>query len=141
LDVLHLGIWQGVAMNSLKFFPGPPCLTILRPAGGPTLKRPYGCFRGGLPAGWPTAVFYPFGHPKRYAYGPIGPPCNQFIGDHPHLSNRTGDGRQEGTGIRGNNNTSKLPCLFVLNSTYSGPSAFVSDIENASPFSSQTRLE
>jgi hypothetical protein len=36
-------------MDSLKFHPGPPCLTLISPAGGPPLKRPYGHFRGGLP--------------------------------------------------------------------------------------------
>jgi hypothetical protein len=40
-----------VAMDSLKFHPGPPCPTILRPAGKPPLKRPYGCFRDDPPAG------------------------------------------------------------------------------------------
>jgi hypothetical protein len=29
-----MGVWQGVAMDSLKFHPGPPCPTLLRPAGG-----------------------------------------------------------------------------------------------------------
>jgi hypothetical protein len=38
-------------MDSLKFHPGPPCLTLLCPAGGPPHKQPYGCFRGGPPAG------------------------------------------------------------------------------------------
>jgi hypothetical protein len=33
-----MGAWQGVAMDSLKFHPGPPCPTLLRPAGGPLLK-------------------------------------------------------------------------------------------------------
>jgi hypothetical protein len=36
-------------MASLKFHPGPPCPTLLRPAGGPPLKRPYGRFWGGPP--------------------------------------------------------------------------------------------
>jgi hypothetical protein len=40
-----MGVWQGVAMESLKFF------ILLRPAGGPPLKQPYGCFWGGPPAG------------------------------------------------------------------------------------------
>jgi hypothetical protein len=31
----YIGIWQGVAMDSQKFHPGPPCPTLLRPAGGP----------------------------------------------------------------------------------------------------------
>jgi hypothetical protein len=31
-------VWQEVAMDSLKFHPGPPCPTILRPVDGPPLK-------------------------------------------------------------------------------------------------------
>jgi hypothetical protein len=31
----NISVWQGVAMDSLKFHPGPACLTFLRPAGGP----------------------------------------------------------------------------------------------------------
>jgi hypothetical protein len=41
-----LDVWQGVAMDSLG-----PCPTLLSPAGGPHLKRPYICFMGGPPAG------------------------------------------------------------------------------------------
>jgi hypothetical protein len=37
-------------MDSLKFRPGPPCPTLLRPAGGLSLKRPYDRFRDGPPA-------------------------------------------------------------------------------------------
>jgi hypothetical protein len=44
-----MGVWQGVAMDSLHFYSGPPCPT-LRPADGPALKRPYGRFKGGPPA-------------------------------------------------------------------------------------------
>jgi hypothetical protein len=40
-----------VAMDSLKFHPGPLCPTLLRLAGGSPLKRPYGRFRSGPPAG------------------------------------------------------------------------------------------
>jgi hypothetical protein len=43
-----MGAWQGVAMDSLKFHPGLPCPTLLNPAGGPPLKRPYSCFKDGL---------------------------------------------------------------------------------------------
>jgi hypothetical protein len=47
-----MGIWEGVAMDSLKFHPGPPpCPTLLRPAGGPPLKLLYGCFKGSPPTG------------------------------------------------------------------------------------------
>jgi hypothetical protein len=45
-----LGIWQGVSMDSHKFHTGPPSPTLLRPAGGPRLKWPYGRFMGGLPS-------------------------------------------------------------------------------------------
>jgi hypothetical protein len=53
----NISIWEGMAMDSLKFHLGLPCPTLLQPAGGspaagPPLKRPYGCFSGGLPAGW-----------------------------------------------------------------------------------------
>jgi hypothetical protein len=43
----NIGVWQGVAMDSLKFHPGLPCPTLLCPVGGPSLKRLYGRFRGG----------------------------------------------------------------------------------------------
>jgi hypothetical protein len=46
--VIYRGVWQGVAMDFLKFYPDPPCPTLLRLAGGPHLKRPDGRFRGGL---------------------------------------------------------------------------------------------
>jgi hypothetical protein len=60
--VLAMGVWPGVAMDSLKFHLGPPCPTLLRPAGRPPLKRPYGCFKG-------RAVLYPLKHPLPYVYG------------------------------------------------------------------------
>jgi hypothetical protein len=44
-----MGVWQGVVMEKLEFHPSPPCPTLLRPAGGPSLKWPYGRFRDGLP--------------------------------------------------------------------------------------------
>jgi hypothetical protein len=50
-------------MDFLKFHPGLLCPTLLCPSGGPTLKWPFGCFKGDPPA----AVFYPFGHPTPYA--------------------------------------------------------------------------
>jgi hypothetical protein len=34
-------VWQGWAMDSLKFHPRPPCPTFLRSADGPPLKQPY----------------------------------------------------------------------------------------------------
>jgi hypothetical protein len=39
-----IGVWQRVAMDSLRFHPGPPCPTFLCPADGPPPKRPYSCF-------------------------------------------------------------------------------------------------
>jgi hypothetical protein len=46
-----LGVWQGVAMDFLKFHPGPLCPTLLCPAGGQPLKRSYSCFSSVAPAG------------------------------------------------------------------------------------------
>jgi hypothetical protein len=47
----------GLAMHDLSM----PCWQ-------PPLKRPYGYFMGNhLQAGWPAAVFYPFGHPTPIA--------------------------------------------------------------------------
>jgi acetyl esterase/lipase len=46
-----MGVWQGVAMDSLKFHPGLSCPTRLCPRG----RRP-------------AANFYPFGHPTLYTY-------------------------------------------------------------------------
>jgi hypothetical protein len=65
-----VGVWQGVAMDSLKFYPGPPCLTLLCPAGGSTLKRALKRFMGGPPVGWVAyGHLLPPGHPTLYAYG------------------------------------------------------------------------
>jgi hypothetical protein len=62
-----IGVWQGVAMDSLKFHLGPRCPAFLRPAGGARLKRPFGRFRGGhLQSRRLASVFYPFGHPTPY---------------------------------------------------------------------------
>jgi hypothetical protein len=36
-----IGVWEGVAMDSLKFHLGLPCPTLLSPTGGPLPKRPY----------------------------------------------------------------------------------------------------
>jgi hypothetical protein len=38
-------------MDCLKFYPGLACPTLLLPAGGPPLKRPYSRFSSGPPAG------------------------------------------------------------------------------------------
>jgi hypothetical protein len=61
-------VWQGVAMDSLKFYTGPPYPTLLWPAVGPPPKQPYGCLRSGLQGGRPVAIFHPFRHPTPYAY-------------------------------------------------------------------------
>jgi hypothetical protein len=31
----YIDVWKGVALDSQKFHPGPPCPTLLRPAVGP----------------------------------------------------------------------------------------------------------
>jgi hypothetical protein len=42
------------------------------PCGGPPLKWPYSCFRGGCPGGrWRAAVFYPLGYSTLYAFEPV----------------------------------------------------------------------
>jgi hypothetical protein len=46
-----MGVWQGVAIHSVKYRYGLPCLTFLFPVGWPLLKQPYGGFRVSLPAG------------------------------------------------------------------------------------------
>jgi hypothetical protein len=53
-----IGAWQGVAMELLKFYPGPPCSTLLRPEGVARLQ-----------SGRPAAIFYPF------LDTPHGTPC------------------------------------------------------------------
>jgi hypothetical protein len=51
LTVRGIGLWQGVAMDSLKFHLGLPYPTLLRLTGGLPRKWPYGRFRGGPPTG------------------------------------------------------------------------------------------
>jgi hypothetical protein len=46
---LNMGVWLGVAMDSLKFYPGLPYPTLLRRAGRPPLKRPYAVSGVALP--------------------------------------------------------------------------------------------
>jgi hypothetical protein len=59
-----MGVWQGVAMDSLDLYPGLPCHTLQRNAEGPSLKRPYSHFRGDPPAGWaPCGHLLPFWTP------------------------------------------------------------------------------
>jgi hypothetical protein len=48
----------GVAMDCLKFHPGPPSLTLLRPVG---VVHPQGCQL--------VVIFFVFAHPTPYAYG------------------------------------------------------------------------
>jgi hypothetical protein len=53
VDSRVMGVWEGVAMDFLKFHPAPPCPTLLCSAGEPPLKLPY----GRLPPPWtPNAV-------------------------------------------------------------------------------------
>jgi hypothetical protein len=53
-----------VSRDSLKLLPGPPCPTLLRPAGRPRPKRPHARFEVARPRGRrPAAVFYPLGYP------------------------------------------------------------------------------
>jgi hypothetical protein len=66
---MSMGVWQGMVMDSLKLHPGPPCPTLLRPAGGSPMKQPYGHFMGGLPAGWP-ACGCPLPHVVRLSFCP-----------------------------------------------------------------------
>jgi hypothetical protein len=47
-----IGVWQGVALDFLKYHLGLPCPTLLRPAGRQPLKRPYNRFKGGPTTGW-----------------------------------------------------------------------------------------
>jgi hypothetical protein len=61
-----MSVWQGVAKDSLKFHPSPPCPTLLHPAGGPPLKLgPCGLFRVGhlrafsTPLDTPRRTFMP----------------------------------------------------------------------------------
>jgi hypothetical protein len=54
----YIGVWQGVAMDFLKFHPGPPYPTLLRSAGGPPLKGLTAIYGVARPQGeWPVAVF------------------------------------------------------------------------------------
>jgi hypothetical protein len=46
-----IGVWQGVAMDSLKLHLGPPHPTPLCPAGRSPLKQSLGRFRGALGEG------------------------------------------------------------------------------------------
>jgi hypothetical protein len=50
-----MGVWQGGAMDSLKFHPNLSCPVLLCPAGQAGWA--------GRQGKWPAAVFYPFGHP------------------------------------------------------------------------------
>lgn len=67
LQLFCMGVWQGVAMDSLTFYPGPPCSTSLRPGGdhpwnGLTVVSGVAAHRaGGL---WQSPT--PFWHPTPY---------------------------------------------------------------------------
>jgi hypothetical protein len=45
-----MGVWQGVATDSLMFCLGLPCPSLLRPVSWPPTKWLYSCFRGSPPA-------------------------------------------------------------------------------------------
>jgi hypothetical protein len=75
-SVLSMGVWQGVAMDSLKFHPVPPYPTLYPLQAGHDsdgltavsgVARPQG--------GRLAAISYPIGHPTPYAYGPWGCFC------------------------------------------------------------------
>jgi hypothetical protein len=53
-----MGVWQGVAMDSLKCHLSPLCLNLLMAILGVAQ----------LQDGWLAAIFYPFGHPMPYTY-------------------------------------------------------------------------
>jgi hypothetical protein len=57
-----MGVWQGLAMDTLKFHPGPPC-----PSPCP-LKRPYSRFRDGM-AGPSETLGSPL--PYAHVYGKL----------------------------------------------------------------------
>jgi hypothetical protein len=61
-----MGVWQGVAMDSIKFHLGPPCPTLLRPSGRLPLTAVSGVARP--QAERSAVVFYPFGHSYAYIY-------------------------------------------------------------------------
>jgi hypothetical protein len=68
--VFSMGIWQGVAMDSLQFHLGPPCPTFSRLAVRLPLKWSTAVIGvAHLQGGRPAAIFYPFGHPTLYVYG------------------------------------------------------------------------
>jgi hypothetical protein len=61
-----MGVWQGVAMDCLKFHLGPPCLPFYALMNINSLTA---VSRVARPQGRQlAAVFYPFGHPTPYAY-------------------------------------------------------------------------
>jgi hypothetical protein len=49
-------------MDSLKFYPGPPCPTLYALRAVSRVAHPQG--------GWPSAVWYPFGQPQAYVNPP-----------------------------------------------------------------------
>jgi hypothetical protein len=70
-------------MDSLKLHPGLPRLTLLRPASGPSLKWPYGCFRVAHPQGGRlAAVFYPLCHPTPHIYAQKSCPLHTVARPH-----------------------------------------------------------
>jgi hypothetical protein len=44
---LSVGVWEGVVVGFLKYRWGPPCRTLIRPAGGPPLMARVAHLQGG----------------------------------------------------------------------------------------------
>jgi hypothetical protein len=65
---MSMGVWQGVAMDSLKFHLGPPCPTSLCPEMALWLFWGWPAHRVDWLRQSPTTM-YPLGHPTPYAYG------------------------------------------------------------------------
>jgi hypothetical protein len=64
-----MGVWQGAAMDSLKYYPGLPCPALLcckRASPWNDLKTVLGVTR--FHGGWPAAAFDTIGYLTRYAY-------------------------------------------------------------------------
>jgi hypothetical protein len=68
VSFLNRPVWQGVSMDSLKFYLGPSGLTLLRPATPETALRGREAVPGVArpKSGQPTTVFYPLRYPTPY---------------------------------------------------------------------------
>jgi hypothetical protein len=79
------GVWRGVAAGGQKFQPDP---SLLRPAGGPPLKRPYS-----TPLDTPRLTPVPPGHDQAAAIHLRGVP--QFGGDEAGSPEEVAGGRRD----------------------------------------------